>query len=120
MNLKSIQAAFVGCILFFCAFTAQAGPVNATANWTYNGANTDGGFRIEKKMPGSDEWEVEQDIQDIQTRSHSWTFEAVVGRTAFRLVAYSSTMESNPSNDMAFEYMEVQGLPAPTVILHFN
>ncbi len=119
MFKKILQTIALIAILAFSS-PAFAKTVTATCNWTYTGVNEIGGFRIETQLPGEDTWTTASEVTDVEARSTTWSFEAVEGRTLFRMLSFSDTETSDPSNNIPFEYMAVQGLPAPTIILHFQ
>ncbi len=85
---------------------ATAATVTAQSAWTYNGMESEGGFTIEKQLPGTTEWIKIIDITNINTRSYTFVFEALAGRTLFRQRVFSGDKLGPWSALAAYEYME--------------
>ncbi len=111
--------------LFITAFFLLINPAyaeHASAVWTYNGTNTEGGFLIEQKLPSDTEWTQMFVTESVQVRSASWDFEPTNGRTEYRLFAFTGDQRSEPSL-AAFEYSSYSandGLMTPNILIYFT
>ena len=109
---------FIVILTFMCS-GAFAENIHVEAEWAYNGMNTEGGFKVQQSNPGTSIWFDVVDLPDVTIREHSWDMESKVGRTLFRIMAYSPD-NTTFSNEGAFEYIETPGMPSPTVLIRFH
>ncbi len=106
----------------FFLFVEFAHAEHASAVWTYNGTNTEGGFLIEQKLPSDTEWSQTFVTESVQVRSAAWDFEPMNGRTEYRLFAFTGDQRSEPSL-AAFEYSSYSahnGLMTPNILIYFT
>ncbi len=121
MNKKTFL--FLLIISVWCLSLASyctAATVTAQSAWTYNGMQTTGGFTLEKQLPGTTAWVKIIDIQNIATRTYTFVFEAIPGRTLFRHRAFSGEDVGEWSDMAAYEYVEGGDIPKTTITLQYN
>lgn len=122
-NLLILLLSFFVTISMGWAVFANAGEVNMNVQYTFNGTEEMEvvGFKLYQTDPIGNDVLV-ADIIGPDIRAWTGTVDVSEGRSVFYLTSYNTTVESNRSNGVPFEYMEPEtgAIPPPTIIIKFN